>query len=127
MGQVALLFFGESTFKEIDEIYNRVRSRHTHYTMPESLKLVGLEETQELFDKSRFKKTNIFAIHEINYLDLSGYCPHVDALTTFWRINLPSELSERVRKEIREEMARARTAKGFKTTIYSILAYAQRI
>ena len=126
MGQVALLFFGESTFKEVEEIYNRVRSRYTQYSMPESLKLVGLEETQELFDRSGFKKTNIFAIHQVDYLDLSKYCPHVDAPSSFWRINFPSELAEIVRREIRKEMERARTPKGFKTTIYNIIAYAQK-
>jgi ubiquinone/menaquinone biosynthesis C-methylase UbiE len=126
MGQVALLFFGESTFKEIEEMYNKVRSRHTQYTMPESLKLIDLEETRELFEKSGFKKTNIFARHEINYLDLSEYCSPIDAPTAFWRINFPSEYAETVRKEIRKEMARAKTAKGSKTTICNIIAYAQK-
>jgi ubiquinone/menaquinone biosynthesis C-methylase UbiE len=126
MGQVALLFFGESSFKEIEEIYNKVRSRHTQYNMPESLKLVGLEETQELFDQSGFKKTSIYAMHTIDYCDLSGFIGPVDAPSALWRINFPSELAEMVRKEIRKEMERARTAKGFKTTIYNIIAYAQK-
>jgi len=56
MGQTALLFFGESSFKEIEEIYNRIRNRHTEYAMPESQKLLSLEETHDLFEKVGFKK-----------------------------------------------------------------------
>jgi ubiquinone/menaquinone biosynthesis C-methylase UbiE len=126
MGQVALVFFGESTGKEIYEIYNRIRSRHTEYSMPDPLELVGLKETQELFDRSGFKKTRIFPLQLIDYADPSGYVTAVDAPPTPWRISLPAELAEVVAKEIKEEMTKTRTEKGFKTTIYNIIAYAQK-
>ena len=130
MGQVALLFFAEQTDREIEEIYNMIRNRHPEQAMPGSLKLIGLEETQELFDKAGFKKTRIFGIHEIDYIDISKFYPPVDAPPAFWRMNMPSdfqsELIEMVRKEIREEMTKVKTDKGFKTTSYNIIAYAQK-
>jgi SAM-dependent methyltransferase len=55
-GQTALLFFGESTFKEVEEIYERIRNSHADYVLPESLRLIGLEETHELFEKAGFKQ-----------------------------------------------------------------------
>lgn len=130
MGQVALLFFGEQTGREIEEIYNKIRNRHPEHAMPESLKLVSLEETRELFDKAGFKKTRIYGIHQIYYVDSSKYIALVDSPQAFWRINMPSdsssELVEMVRKEIREEMTKTKTDKGFKTTVYNVIAYAQK-
>jgi hypothetical protein len=122
-----LLFFGESTLKEIEEIYNMIRNRHTEYDMPESQKLLYLEETHELFEKVGFKKTRIFAIHQIDYVDPSRYMPSVDAPPSFWRISLPPELVEMARKEIKEEMIKTKTGKGFKMTYYNIIAYAQKL
>ncbi len=126
MGQAALVFFGESSGREIVEIYDRIRSRHTEYSLPESPKLVGLKETHELFDKSGFKKTRIFPMQTIDCADPSGYVIAVDAPISPWRMYLPSELAEAMTKEIKEEMARTITEKGFKTTIYIIFAYAQK-
>ena len=130
MGQTALLFFGEPTNREVKEIYKMVRNRHTEYVTPESLKLIGLEETHELFDKAGFKKTRIFGIHEIEYVDPSKYVPMVESPQSFFRLNLPSDLSpelvEMIIKETKEEMTRAETDKGFKMTYYNILAYAQK-
>jgi ubiquinone/menaquinone biosynthesis C-methylase UbiE len=130
MGQTALLFFAEQTIREIEEIYNRIRNRHPERALPESLKLIGLEETHELFNKAGFKKTRIFGIHQIEYIDSSKYFPLVDAPAAFWKVNMPSDISleqiEMVRKEIREEMTQAKTEKGFKITMYNIIAYAQK-
>jgi ubiquinone/menaquinone biosynthesis C-methylase UbiE len=130
VGQTALLFFGEPTNREVKEIYKMVRNRHTEYAMPESLKLIDLEETHELFDKAGFKKTRIFGIHEIDYVDPSKYVPMVESPQSFFRLNLPSDLSpelvEMIIKETKEEMTRASADKGFKMTYYNILAYAQK-
>jgi ubiquinone/menaquinone biosynthesis C-methylase UbiE len=130
MGQTALLFFGESTNREVKEIYKMVRNRHTEYVIPESLKLIGLEETHELFDKVGFKKTRIFGIHQIDYVDPSKYLPFIESPQSLFRINLPPDLSlelvEMVIKKTKEEMTKAKTDKGFKVTIYNILAYAQK-
>jgi len=130
MGQTALLFYAEPTIKEIKEIYDRIRNRHPERALPESPKLIGLEETHELFDKAGFKKTRIFGIHQIDYIDISKYIAVIDAPSAFWRVNMPSdfssELIEMVKKEIREEMIKAKTDKGFKTTIFNIIAYAQK-
>jgi ubiquinone/menaquinone biosynthesis C-methylase UbiE len=130
MGQTALLFFGEPSLKEIKEIYIRIRNRYTEHAIPGSLKLIGLEETHELFDKAGFKKTRIFGIHEIDYVDPSKYLPTIESPQSLFRINLPSDLSselvEMVIKETKEEMMRAKTDKGFKVTNYIILAYAQK-
>ena len=130
MGQMALLFFAEQIIREIEEIYNRIRDRHPEHALPEFLKLIGLEETHELFDKAGFKKTRIFGIHQIDYIDVSKYFFGVDAPAAFWRVNMPSDVSseliEMVRKEIREEMTKVKTDKGFKTTMYNIIVYAQK-
>ena len=130
MGQTALLFFGEPTNREVKEIYKMVRNRHIEYVIPESLKLIGLEETHELFDKAGFKKTRIFGIHEIDYVDPSKYVPMVESPQSFFRLNLPSDLSpelaEMIIKETKEEMKRAEADKGFKMTYYNIVAYAQK-
>jgi ubiquinone/menaquinone biosynthesis C-methylase UbiE len=130
MGQTALLFYGEQTAREIEEIYDRIRSRHPEYGMPEFWKLIGLEETLELFDKAGFRKNRIFGMHQIDYIDISKYCAYIDAPTAFWRMNMSSDLSpeliETVRREIREEATKAKTDKGFKITIYNIIAYAQK-
>jgi hypothetical protein len=130
LGQTALLFFGEPTNREVKKIYEMVRNRHTECVMPESLKMIGLEETHELFDKAGFKKTRIFGIHEIDYVDPSKYVPMVESPQSFFRLNLPSDLSpelvEMIIKETKEEMARASTDKGFKMTYYNIVAYAQK-
>ncbi|MGA3192027.1 MAG: methyltransferase domain-containing protein [Candidatus Bathyarchaeia archaeon] len=130
MGQTALLFFAEPTFREVKEIYDRIKNRHTASVLPESLKLIGLEETHELFDKAGFKKTRIFGIHQIDYVDPSKYAPMIESPQSLFRINLPPDLSlelaEMVIKKTKEEMTKAKTDKGFKVTIYSILAYAQK-
>jgi len=126
MGQTALLFYGESSFKEIEEIYNRIRNRHTEYALPESQKSIGLEETHELFDKVGFEKTRIFAIRQIDYVDPSRYVVNVDPPSSLWRISLPPELVEMTRKEMKEEMTKTKTGKGFKMTSYNIIAYAQK-
>jgi SAM-dependent methyltransferase len=130
-GQVALLFFAKPSLKEIVDIYVKVRKRHTKYTTPKkSLKLIDLEETHELFDKTGFKKTRIFGIHEIDYVDPTKYIATLDCPQSLFRINLPSklpaELAERIIKETKEEMMRAKTDKGFKVTTYYILAYGQK-
>jgi hypothetical protein len=130
MGQTVLLFFAGQTIREIGDIYNRIRNRHPERALPESPPLIDLEKTHELFDKAGFKKTKIFGIHQIDYIDPSKYFFGVDAPAAIWRINMPpdvsSELIERVKKEIREEMTKAKTKKGFKTTMYNIIAYAQK-
>jgi len=130
MGQTALLFFAGQTISETVEIYNRIRDRHPERTLPESPPLISLEETHELFDKAGFKKTRIFGIHQIDYIDVSKYFFGVDAPAAFWRVNMPSDVSseliEMVRKEIREEMTKVKTDKGFKTTMYNIIVYAQK-
>jgi ubiquinone/menaquinone biosynthesis C-methylase UbiE len=130
MGQTALLFFAKQTAHEIEEIYDRIRNRHPDYVLPESLRLIDLEETHELFDKAGFQKTRIFAIHQIDHIDVSKYYAGVDAPAAFWRVNMSSDVSseliKKVRKEIREEMVRAKTDTGFKTTMYIIIAYAQK-
>lgn len=129
-GQVALLFFGEPTFKEIKEIYNKVRIHHPELIMPESLQLINLEETYELFEKAGFKKTKIYGIHQIDYVDPSKFIYAVDAPTSFWRISLPldfsSKLAEKIRREIKLEMTRAKKDKGFKITYYNIVVYAKK-
>ena len=130
MGQAALLFFGEQTAREEEEIYNKIRNRHPEHALPESSArtlLIGLEETHELFDRAGFKKTRIYGIHEIGYRDPSKYYASIAAgVADFWRINMPPELVDMVAKEISEEMTKAKTDKGFKTTIYNIIAYAQK-
>lgn len=130
IGQTALLFFGEPSLKEIKEIYIKIRNRHTEHATPESLKLIDLEETHELFDKARFEKTRIFGIHEIDYVDPSKYVAFLESPQSLFRINLPSDLSselaEMVIKKTKEEMMRAKTDKGFKVTNYIILAYGQK-
>jgi ubiquinone/menaquinone biosynthesis C-methylase UbiE len=125
MGQTALVFFGEPTGKEIYEIYERIRSRHTEYCLPEHLKLIGTKETHELFDRAGFKNTRISPTQMIDYANPSGYTIHVDAPPT--KINLPSELAEVVGKEIKKEMARTKTEKGFRVTVCIISAYAQKV
>lgn len=87
-GQTALLFFGEPTNREVKDIYKIVRSRHTNHVMPEPLKLIDLEETHELFDKAGFKKTRIFGIHQIDYVDPSKYVPMLESPQSFFRLNL---------------------------------------
>lgn len=130
MGLIALVFFAEQTLKETGEIYYKVRNRHPEYTLPELGNLISLEDTHELIDKAGFKKTRIFGIHQIDYIDPSKYFFGVDAPTTFWRINIPPDVSpeviEMVKKEIKEEIIKAKTNKGFKSTIYNIIAYAQK-
>jgi ubiquinone/menaquinone biosynthesis C-methylase UbiE len=130
MGQTALLFFAGQTLMEVGEIYNMIRSRHPERALPESPTLIGLEETYELFDKAGFKKTRIFGVHQIDYIDVTKYFFGVDAPATIWRINMPldvsSEVIDRVKKEIRVEMTKAKTDKGFKTTMYNIIVYAQK-
>jgi ubiquinone/menaquinone biosynthesis C-methylase UbiE len=130
MGQTALLFFAGQTLSETGDIYNRVKERHPDYALPDYGKLINLEETHELFDKAGFKKTRIYGMHQIDYIDPSNYFFGVDAPTTFWRINMPpdfsSEIIEIVKKEIKEEMIKAKTDKGFKSTMYNIIAYAQK-
>jgi hypothetical protein len=83
------------------------RARQTEYIIPESLKLIDLEETHELFDKAGFKKTRIFGIHQIDYVDPSKYLPTIESPQSLFRINLPpdlsSELVEVVIKETKEE------------------------
>jgi ubiquinone/menaquinone biosynthesis C-methylase UbiE len=126
-GQIALLFFAEPSLKEIKEIYVKVRNRHTNsVTTKKSSKLIDLEETHELFDKSGFKKTRIFGVHQIDYVDPSKYIATLESPQSLFRINLPSELAEMVVKETKEEMMRVRTDKGFKVTTYYILAYDQK-
>ena len=126
-GQVALLFFAEPSLKEIKEIYVKVRNRHTKHVTPKiSLKLIDLEETNELFDRSGFKKTRIFGIHQIDYVDPSKYIATLESPQSLFRINLASELAEIVIKETKEEMMRAKTGKGFKVTTCYILAYGQK-
>jgi hypothetical protein len=114
----------------MEDIYNRIRHRHAEYAFPESLRLVSLEETHELFENAGFRKTRIYGIHEIVFADPSKYISWVDAPTALWKINLPSEfpqdLAASLRKEIKEEMTRTKTAKGFKATHYNIFAYAQK-
>jgi len=126
MGQVALLFFGESTGRELEEIGKKIRSRHTEYSWPEPQRLLSLKETQELLDRSGFKKTKIFPTQFTDYANLSGFVPFVDAPSNLWRIDLPSKIGEMVAKELREEMASTQTEKGFKMTVYIIFAYAQK-
>jgi ubiquinone/menaquinone biosynthesis C-methylase UbiE len=127
-GQIALLFFAEPSSKEIKEIYVQVRNRHTKSVMPKkSLKLIDLEETHELFDKSGFRNTRIFGVHQIDYVDPSKYIPTLESPQSLFRINLSLELAEIVVKETKEEMMRVRTNKGFKVTTYYILAYGQKI
>ena len=41
-------------------------------------------------------------------------------------VGLPSEIVEKAQKEIYEEMVKTRTEKGYKTTVYNIIAYAQK-
>ena len=102
--------------EEIKEIYDRIRNRHPEYALPESSKLIGLEETHELFNKAGFKKTRIFGIHQIDYIDSSKYFAVLDAPSSFWRVNMlsdvSSELIEMVNKEIREEMIKVKTDKN---------------
>jgi ubiquinone/menaquinone biosynthesis C-methylase UbiE len=127
-GQIALLFFAEPSLKEIKEIYVKVRNCHTKsVTTKNSSKLIDLEETHELFDKSGFKSTRIFGVHQIDYVDPSKYIATLESPQSLFRIDLPSELGEMVVKETKEEMIRIRTDKGFKVTTYYILAYGQRI
>jgi ubiquinone/menaquinone biosynthesis C-methylase UbiE len=125
-GQAALVFFGESTGKEIEEIYNGIKTRHPEYGLPESLRLISLKETQELFDKAGFKRTKILPVQLTDYADPSGYTLYIDAPSNLWRINVTTELGEVMAKEMRKEMMKARTDKGFKVTIYGILAYAHK-
>jgi hypothetical protein len=107
--------------------YVKVRNRHTkHVTPKKSLKLIDLEETSELFDRSGFKKTRIFGIHQIDYVDPSKYIATLESPQSLFRINLESELAEIVVKETKEEMMRAKTGKGFKVTTCYILAYGQK-
>jgi hypothetical protein len=46
-----------------------------------------------------------------------------------WSLNqpfFPQDSAESLRKEIKEEMTRTKTAKGFKATHYNIVAYGQK-
>jgi hypothetical protein len=51
---------------------------------------------------------------------------NIDPPSSLWRINLPPELVEMARKEIKDEMIKTKTGKGFKMTVYNIIAYAQK-
>jgi len=129
-GQAALLFFGEPTFKEIIEIYNKVKNRHRELIMHKSLQLINLEETYELFEKAGFKKLKIYGLHQIDYVDPSKFIYAIDAPTSFWRIGLPIDLSsklvEKIRKEIKIEMIKTKKDKGFKITYYNIIVNAKK-
>ena len=125
-GQVALLFNAGPHYKEALEIYTRIMNRHPEYPMPDMLKVISLEEAHELFDEAGFQKTRIFAIHQLNYVDPSIFLLARDATASWWKIGLPSEVVEMLKKEMLEEMTKLRTAKGFKSTSYNIIAIAQK-
>jgi hypothetical protein len=94
--------------------------------MPDLLRTITLEETQELFDRVGFQKSRVYAIHSVDYRDPSAFRSHRDVTTNWWRIGLPSEIVEKARKQISTEMAKLITEKGLKTTIYNMFAYAQK-
>jgi ubiquinone/menaquinone biosynthesis C-methylase UbiE len=125
-GQVALTFQGWLAFKEMLEAYAMVRNRHPEYGMPNLLRKISLEETQELFDRAGFQRSRVYAIHQVNYRDPSAFRAQRDVTTSWWRVGLPSEIVEKARKDISTEMAKLMTEKGLKTTMYNILAYAQK-
>jgi len=127
-GQVALLFNGELHFKEALVIYDTVRKRHPEYVFPESswLKALSLEETHELLEKTGFRKSIIFAIHEINYVDPSMFLLARDATTSYWQVGLQPEVADKLKKEFLEEATRSKTDEGWKLTSYNIIAYAQK-
>jgi ubiquinone/menaquinone biosynthesis C-methylase UbiE len=125
-GRVALTFQGWLAFKEMTKAYDRVRNSHPEYGMPDLLRLMSLEETQELFDRTGFQRSRIYAIHQVDYVNPSDFRAQRDATASSWRVSLPLEMVEKAQKEIHTEMAKLITKKGLKTTIYNIFAYAQK-
>jgi len=125
-GQVALLFNAGPHYKEALEIYTRIRNRHPEYPIPDMLKVISLEEAHELFDEAGFQKTRIFAIHQLSYVDPSMFLLDRDATSSWWKIGLPSQVVEMAKNEMLEEATKLKTAKGFKSTSYNIIAIAQK-
>lgn len=126
MGQVALRFNAGPVWKEMGEIYTKIRNRHPEHSGPEMLKFISLEEANELFDEAGFQKTRIFAIHRLSYNDPSRVLLFFDATASWWKIGLPSDAVEMFKNEMLEEMTKLKTAKGFKSTNYDITAIAQK-
>jgi len=125
-GQVALLFNAGPHYKEAAEIYTKIRNRHPEYLIPDMLKSISLEEAHELFDEAGFQKTRIFAIHQLSYVDPSMFLLDRDATSSWWKIGLPSQVVEMAKNEMLEEATKLKTAKGFKSTSYNIIAIAQK-
>jgi ubiquinone/menaquinone biosynthesis C-methylase UbiE len=131
-GQAALMFYGGPVYQEGVRIVLEVASRHPEYPsfMDAVVEfrddLIGLEDAVDLFESAGFMDHRIYGRHKVVFFDPSSWL-EAGVFWDMWRSGLPSDAEGGIRDELRAECRRLSEAKGFKHTLYDIIAVGVKV
>jgi ubiquinone/menaquinone biosynthesis C-methylase UbiE len=133
-GQMAVLFNGESNFKEAIDLCVKIENRHPEMMSEYNWmgwrnfekQFLSLGAVNEIVYDIGFDNPRIHAHHREYFVDPEMFMRYRNATAAFWQIGLPQDLVEELRQEWSMEARKLSTDKGFKMTTYNILAYASK-